>query len=49
MATLHEEQRDLVAHCDLTPVQAADVFGRLGEVLAEIIEVEEHAMRRLRG
>lgn len=48
MAMLHAEQRDLVANCDLTPVEAADVFGRLGEVLAEIIEVEQQALGSLR-
>jgi hypothetical protein len=48
MAMLHAEQRDLVAHCDLGPVEAADAFGRLGEVLAEIIEVEQQALGSLR-
>lgn len=48
MATFHAEQRDLVANCDLTPIETADVFGRLGEVLAEIIEIEQPALERLR-
>ena len=48
MAMLHAEQQDLVANCNVTPVEAADVFGRLGEVLAEIIEVEQQALGSLR-
>lgn len=48
MAELHAEQQTLVTNCELTAAEASEVFGRLGEVFAEIIEVEQQGLGLLR-
>jgi hypothetical protein len=47
MAELHAQQRALVAGCTITASEAAATFSQLGEILSQIIEIEQVVVRRL--